>query len=92
VCRNNYSNIQRDATLHILFYLATALHVSGGTSTHPQECKQLYLQRLVFVIPLLPDAVDTVICALHDGCRYHPKHVEKFPDKIKCIKLHLIGY
>ena len=26
--------IQQDATLHSLFYLKTALHVSGGTSTH----------------------------------------------------------
>jgi hypothetical protein len=45
--------IQQDATLHSLFYLETALHVSGGTTTHHQERKQLYLQRLVFVRPLL---------------------------------------
>jgi hypothetical protein len=45
--------IQQDATLHSLFYLETALHVSGGTSTHHQERKQLYLQHLVFVTPLL---------------------------------------
>ena len=43
--------IPRDATLHTLFYLETALYVSGGTSTHPQERKQLYLQHLVFVTP-----------------------------------------
>jgi hypothetical protein len=30
-------------------YLETALHVSGGTSTHHQERIQLYLQYLVFV-------------------------------------------
>jgi len=30
-------------------YLETALHVSGGTTTHHQERKQLYLQHLVFV-------------------------------------------
>ena len=29
--------IQQNATLHSLFYLKTALHVSGGTSTHHQE-------------------------------------------------------
>ena len=29
--------IQQDATLQSLFYLETALHVSGGTSTHQQE-------------------------------------------------------
>jgi hypothetical protein len=40
------------------FYLCmeTALHVSGGTSTHRQERIQLYLQRLVFVTPLLLSA------------------------------------
>jgi hypothetical protein len=30
-------------------YLETALHVSGGTSTHHQERIQLYLQHLLFV-------------------------------------------
>jgi hypothetical protein len=48
--------IQQDAMLHSLFYLETALHVSGGTSTHHQERKQLYLQYLVLVTPLLPSA------------------------------------
>jgi len=45
--------VQQDATLHSLFYLETALHVLGGTTTHHQERKQLYLQHLVFVTPLL---------------------------------------
>jgi len=45
--------IQQDATLHSLFYLETAVHVLGGTTTHHQERKQLYLQHLVFVTPLL---------------------------------------
>ena len=45
--------IQQDATLHSLFYLESALHVSRGTSTYHQERKQLYLQHLVFVTPLL---------------------------------------
>jgi len=44
---------QQDATLHSLFYLETALHVSGGTTTQRQERKQLYLQHLVFITPLL---------------------------------------
>ena len=48
--------IQQDATLHSLFYLETALHVSGGTTTHRQERKRLYLQHLVFVTPLLLSA------------------------------------
>ena len=45
--------IQQGATLHSLLYLETALHVSGFTSTHHQKRKQLYLQHLVFVRPLL---------------------------------------
>ena len=45
--------VQQDTTLHSLFYLETALHVSVGPTTHHQERKQLYLQRLVFVTPLL---------------------------------------
>ena len=40
----------------VYLYLETALHVSGGTSTHHQERIQLYLQYLVFVTPLLPPA------------------------------------
>jgi len=43
--------IQQDATLHSLFHLETAVHVSGGTTTHHQERMQLYLQHLVFVTP-----------------------------------------
>ena len=70
-------HIQQDETLHSLFYLEIALHVSGDTTTHHQESKQLYLQRLLFVTPLpLPAA----------------KHVEQFPDKINCVTFHLVGY
>ena len=44
----------------LYFYLETTVHVSGGTSTHHQERKQLYLQHLVFVRPLLlPAAITT---------------------------------
>jgi hypothetical protein len=39
------------ATVYV--YLKTALHVSGGTSTHHQGRIQLYPQHLVFVTPLL---------------------------------------
>jgi len=41
----------------VYLYMETALHVSGGTSTHHQERKQLYLQHLVFVTQLLLSAV-----------------------------------
>jgi len=57
VQRNNILiYIQQDATLHSLFYLETALQVSGGATTYHQERKQLYLQHLVFVTPLLLSA------------------------------------
>jgi hypothetical protein len=58
-CRENQNTqtyIQQDATLNSLFYLETALHISGGTIIHHQEHKQLYLQQLVFVAPLLLSA------------------------------------
>jgi len=50
--------IQQNATLHSLLYLETALHASGGTITHHYEGKQLYLQHLVFVTPLLLPAAN----------------------------------
>jgi hypothetical protein len=50
--------VHQAATLHSLFYLEIALHVSGGTTTHHQERKQLYLQHLLFITPfLLPAAI-----------------------------------
>ena len=54
VHRNNILiYIQQDAALHSLLYIETALHISGDTTTHHQERKQLYLQHPVFVTPLL---------------------------------------
>jgi len=50
---DRYCYLPLDAALHSLFYLETAVHVSGGTSTHHKERKQLYLQHLVFVRTLL---------------------------------------
>jgi hypothetical protein len=40
----------------VYLYLESALHVSGGISTHNQERIHLYLQHLVFVAPLLPSS------------------------------------
>jgi hypothetical protein len=58
VHRNNILiYIQQYATLHSLFYLETILQFSGGIITHHQERKQLYLQHLVFVTPLLLSTV-----------------------------------
>jgi hypothetical protein len=50
-------------------YLETALLVSGGTSTHHQECIQLYLQHLVFVTQLLLPAAIVEELELHDSSR-----------------------
>jgi len=49
----NIKYIQQDATLHSLFYLETAVYASGSASTHNQEGKQLYLEHMVFITPLL---------------------------------------
>jgi hypothetical protein len=50
LCIVSISNKMQRYTVYL--YLETALHVSGGISTH-QERIQLYLQHLVFVTPLL---------------------------------------
>ena len=70
--------------------LETALHVSGGISTHHQEHTQLYLQHLVLVKPLLLPAaiVEELELQLYfqvpdapdGGWRYHPKYVQQFPE------------
>jgi hypothetical protein len=63
----------------VYLYLETALHVSGGTSSHHQEHIQLHLQQLVFVTPLLLSAAiveelepTSFECAV-GGVR-HPQH------------------
>jgi hypothetical protein len=68
-----YSNIyQQDATLQSLFYLETALHVLGGTITHHQKRKQLYLQHLVFITPLLLSAAIVEEYATHSTLKLVP--------------------
>jgi hypothetical protein len=54
-CIVSISNSMQRYTVYL--YLETALHVSGGTSTHQQERIQLYLQHLVFVTPLMLSAI-----------------------------------
>jgi hypothetical protein len=79
--------IQQDATLHSLFYLETALHVSRGTITPHQEHKQLYLQPLAFVTPLLLSAAIVeemepvwVCCGLSTPPTTHPNRFHLFHD------------
>ena len=71
ICKLIPIYIQQDATLHSVLYLETALHVSGGTSTHHQERIQLYLQHLVFVTPLLlPAAIVEELAGSSNGVTY----------------------
>ena len=49
-----YIYISNEMQIYTVYLsLETAVHVSGGTSTHHQERIQLYLKHLVFVTPLL---------------------------------------
>ena len=64
--------VQQDARLHSLFYLETALRVSGGTTTHHQERERLYLQHLVSVIPLLIPV--TIVEVLELVCQFQLFH------------------
>jgi len=51
---NIFQHISNKMQLYTVYlYLETALHFSGGTTFHHQDRKQLYLQHLVFVTPLL---------------------------------------
>jgi len=52
----NFGIINSITSCTLLVFLLSALHVSGGTITHHQERKQLYLRHLVFVTPLLLSA------------------------------------
>jgi hypothetical protein len=58
----------------VYLYLETALHVSGGTSTHHQELIQLYLQHLVFVTPVW------VCCGWRTPPTAHSKLFQLFHD------------
>ena len=61
--------IQQDATLHSLFYLETALHVSGGTSTHYQERKQLVSTASGICHTVTVGGVGTAFQLLHESGR-----------------------
>ena len=45
--------------------------------THIHFISNLFVSITVWQVP---DVVDTVVCAPDDGWRYHPKHVEQFPE------------
>jgi hypothetical protein len=71
--------IQQDATLHSLFisgncYLSRSWKSWNAVPTFPRS------RQVTVTVWQIPDVVDTVVCAPDDGWRYHPKHVEPFPD------------
>ena len=71
----------------VYLYQETALRVSGGISTHHQEHTQVYIQRGTCQTVTANcrhrgrvGMIAAVVCVPDDGWRYHPKHVEQFPD------------
>jgi hypothetical protein len=60
---------QRDATYTVVFIIISALHVSGGFSTHHQKLIKLYVQP--WVLPCFP--------AVYRWCGWggttHPQHL-----------------
>jgi len=83
------SNKMQSYTVYL--YLETALHVSGGTFTYYQEHKQLYLQHLVFVTPLLLPAaiveelellcsIIMLICTVYKSIFFCDLYSKHFPD------------
>jgi len=78
-CRYNVNKtVQLDATVCRHLFTAQSLYMFR-VSQHPSS-------------GVLKTTIDTVVCAPDDGRRYHPKHVEQFPDKINCVTLHLVGH
>jgi len=53
--------------------------------------KLLYMFRVV-PPPIIRSANICIYSIWYLSDRYHPKHVEQFPDKINCVTLHLVGH
>jgi hypothetical protein len=54
-------------------YLSTQVHTQTGSNSSTIAVDSSNGLKI-------PDAVDTVVCAPEYGWKYHPKHVELFPD------------
>jgi hypothetical protein len=93
-----YSNIYPTRRNGTQFILSGNCSTCFGCYHHPSSRAQTTVstasgicQTVTATCRYIPDAVDTVVCALDDGWRYHPKHAQQFPDKINCVTLHLVG-
>jgi hypothetical protein len=81
-------------TQEILFVLCSRVYISWiYINICPTRCNYIQFifickllsmvrrwRQIAVTVPLMPDAVDTVIWAPDDGWRYHPKHVLQFTD------------
>jgi hypothetical protein len=98
--------IQQDATLHSLFYMVTALHVSGGPPPIIRSANNFiysiwYLSDRYCHLPLAEgssNGLRNTRCCRYSCLRSwlwvedHPEHVEQLPYKINCVTLHIVGY
>jgi len=75
-----YSNIYPTRCNVTQFILSGSFSTCFGWYLHPSSGAQTTV------------STASVVSDLDDGWWYHPKHVEKFPDKINCVTLHLVGY
>ena len=75
-----------------LLYMFRVVPPSTIKSTNNCIYSIWYLSHRYCYLQCVTNAVDKVVCAPDDEWRYHPKHVEQFPDKINCVTLHLVGY
>ena len=68
-------------SLLILLRLSFIVHLDFNHTVflypHIHFISNLILSIIVWQVP---EAVDKFVCAPDDGWRYHPKHVEQFPD------------
>jgi hypothetical protein len=76
---NVYGYVHRN---YIPIYIQQdVLWVAYATHSTLKPVPTLTRQRQIAVtVWQIPNAVDTVVCALDDGWKYHPKRVERFPD------------
>jgi hypothetical protein len=82
--------------IYSIWYLSHRVPCAVGGVRHPQHTQTSSNTSTLAAgssnLWQIPDAVDTVVCALHDGWKYRPKHVEQFSDKINCVTLNLVGH